>query len=72
MTMVWSSLSLFSNLTASLDEIFRVPNGRNIWKLRLQAIGISLALVVLVIASFVTAACCACSRYCCWTSPACG
>ena len=55
MTMVWSSLSLFSNLTASLDEIFRVPNGRNIWRLRLQAIGISLALVVLVIASFITA-----------------
>lgn len=55
MTMAWSSLSLFSNLTASLDEIFRVPNGRGIWKLRLQAIGISLALVVLVIASFVTA-----------------
>ena len=55
MTMVWSSLSLFSNLTASLDEIFRVPKGRNIWRLRLQAIGISLALVVLVIASFITA-----------------
>ena len=54
MTVAWSSLSLFSNLTASLDEIFRVPNGRNIWKLRLQAIGISLALVVLVIASFLT------------------
>ena len=54
MTIVWSSLSLFSNLTASLDEIFRVPNGRNIWKLRLQAIGISLALVLLVIASFLT------------------
>ena len=54
MTIVWSSLSLFSNLTASLDEIFRVPNGRNIWKLRLQAVGISLALVALVIASFLT------------------
>ena len=54
MTIAWSSLSLFSNLTASLDEIFRVPNGRNIWKLRLQAISISLALVVLVIASFIT------------------
>ena len=54
MTIVWSSLSLFSNLTASLDEIFHVPNGRNIWKLRLQAVGISLALVALVIASFLT------------------
>lgn len=54
MTIVWSSLSLFSNLTASLDELFRVPNGRNIWKLRLQAIGISLALVILLIASFLT------------------
>ena len=54
MTIVWSSLSLFSNITASLDEIFRVPNGRNIWKLRLQAVGISLALVMLLIASFLT------------------
>ena len=54
LTILWSSLSLFSNLTASLDEIFRVPNGRNIWKLRLQAVGISMALVILVIASFLT------------------
>ncbi len=54
LTIVWSSLSLFSNLTASLDEIFRVPKGRSIWKLRLQAVGISLALVILVIASFLT------------------
>ncbi len=51
----WSSLSLFSNLTASLDEIFAVPNGRNIWKLRIQAVAISTVLVVLVVVSFVTA-----------------
>ena len=52
---VWSSLSLFSNLTASLDEIFKVPNGRGIWRLRIQAVGISLVLVMLIAASFVTA-----------------
>lgn len=51
----WSSLSLFSNLTASLDEIFDVPNGRNIWKLRIQAVGIGLVMVLLVVASFLTA-----------------
>ena len=54
LAIIWSSLSLFSNLTASLDEIFDVPNGRNIWKLRIQAVGIGLVMVFLVIASFLT------------------
>jgi len=51
---MWSSLGLFSNLTASLDEIFHVPEGRSIWGLRFLAVLMSLTLVILVIASFVT------------------
>ncbi|PJF20668.1 MAG: hypothetical protein CUN56_15005, partial [Phototrophicales bacterium] len=51
---VWSSLGLFSNITASLDEIFNVPEGRSIWKLRFQAVLMSITLVILVIASFLT------------------
>ena len=54
LAIAWSSLSLFSNVAASLDEIFDVPNGRNIWKLRIQAVGIGLVMVILVIASFLT------------------
>jgi len=51
---MWSSLGLFSNLTASLDEIFDVPEGRSIWGLRFLAVLMSLTLITLVIASFVT------------------
>lgn len=51
---IWSSLGLFSNITASLDEIFHVPQGRSIWSLRFLAVLMSLTLIVLVIASFVT------------------
>lgn len=51
---MWSSLGLFSNITASLDEIFHVPEGRSIWKLRFQAVLMSITLVILVIASFLT------------------
>ena len=51
---LWSSLGLFSNITASLDEIFAVPQGRSIWSLRFLAVLMSITLVILVIASFVT------------------
>ena len=51
---LWSSLGLFSNITASLDEIFAVPEGRSIWGLRFLAVLMSMTLVILVIASFVT------------------
>jgi len=51
---IWSSLGLFSNLTASLDEIFDVPEGRSIWGLRFLAVLMSLTLIILVLASFVT------------------
>lgn len=50
----WSSLGLFSNLTASLDEIFDVPEGRSIWGLRFLAVLMSLTLIILVMASFLT------------------
>jgi len=50
----WSSLGLFSNITASLDEIFAVPEGRSIWGLRFLAVLMSITLVILVIASFLT------------------
>lgn len=50
----WSSLGLFSNLTASLDEIFDVPEGRSIWGLRFLAVLMSFTLIILVMASFVT------------------
>lgn len=51
---IWSSLGLFSNITASLDEIFHVPEGRSIWRLRFQAVLMGITLVILVIASFMT------------------
>ena len=54
LAIIWSSLSLFSNLTASLDEIFAVPEGRSIWGLRALAVLMSITLVILVVASFLT------------------
>lgn len=51
---LWSALGLFSNLTASLDEIFDVPEGRSMWRQRFLAFMMSITLVVLVVASFVT------------------
>ena len=51
---IWSALGLFSNLTASLDTIFDVPSGRSMWRQRLLAFTMSITLVVLVFASFLT------------------
>ncbi len=51
---IWSALGLFSNLTASLDMIFDVPSGRSMWRQRLLAFTMSITLVVLVFASFLT------------------
>jgi len=50
----WSALGLFSNITWSLDHIFQVPSFRSLWRQRLLAFFMSLTLVVLVLASFVT------------------
>lgn len=50
----WSGLGLFTNMTASLDLIFRVPKSRSLWRQRLVALAMMLILVFLVTTSFVT------------------
>ncbi len=52
--LVWAGLGLFSNVTASLDLIFRVPTSRSIWRQRLVAVAMIVVLIVLVSASFIT------------------
>jgi membrane protein len=52
--LVWSALGLFTNITSSLDLIFAVPARRSLWRQRLTALTMTLILVVLVTASFVT------------------
>ncbi|MEZ4667377.1 MAG: YihY/virulence factor BrkB family protein [Anaerolineae bacterium] len=54
--LIWSSLGLFSNITYSLDVIFLVPARRSLWRQRLVALLMTIILVVLVTASFVTSA----------------
>ncbi len=52
--LLWSATSLFSNITHSLDIIFSVPTMRSLWRMRLLALLMGLALVVLVLSSFLT------------------
>lgn len=52
--LIWSALGLFSNVSSSLDLIFHVPRNRSLWRQRLVAVLMALALVVLIIASFLT------------------
>ncbi len=52
--LVWSALGLFSNISSSLDLIFRVPARRSLWRQRLLAFVMTITLIVLVMASFVT------------------
>lgn len=52
--LIWSALGLFSNITWSLDMIFQVPSSRSMWRQRLMAFLMTLTLVTLVLASFVT------------------
>ncbi|MBE0689479.1 MAG: YihY/virulence factor BrkB family protein [Anaerolineae bacterium] len=54
--LTWSGLGLFTNITTSLDHIFRVPESRSIWRQRLIAVVMTLILIALVGASFVTSA----------------
>ncbi len=54
--LLWSALGLFSNITHSLDTIFRVPARRSLWRQRLTAFIMAIILVVLVTASFLTSA----------------
>jgi membrane protein len=53
-TLAWSGLSLFANLTRFLDEIFEVHAPRGMWRQRVMALLISGALVVVVAMSFLT------------------
>jgi membrane protein len=52
--LAWSALGLFSNISSSLDSIFQVPARRSLWRQRLLAFTMTVILIVLVIASFVT------------------
>ncbi len=54
--LIWSGLGLFSNITTSLDFIFHVPANRSLWRQRLTAVGMAVALVVLIATSFLTSA----------------
>jgi membrane protein len=51
---IWAATGLFSSITTALDTIFDVPTARSLWRVRLVAILMGMALVVLVIASFLT------------------
>ncbi|PJF41370.1 MAG: YihY/virulence factor BrkB family protein [Chloroflexi bacterium] len=52
-SLLWSGLGLFSNITASLDSIFDAPSGRNIWKKRLTAFLMTAMLILVITLSFV-------------------
>jgi membrane protein len=52
--LVWSALGLFTNLSHSLDIIFRVPAIRSLWRKRLLAFLMVLILIALIAASFIT------------------
>lgn len=54
LALAWAATGLFTNITLALDNIFDVPALRSVWRQRLIAIVMSLTLVVLVLASFVT------------------
>jgi membrane protein len=55
-SLIWSGLGLFSNITSSLDFIFRVPSSRSIWRERIIAVFMAFVLIVLLLASLVTSA----------------
>lgn len=52
--LVWSGLGLFTNVTNSLDLIFLAPTSRSLWRQRLVALAMALALVTLIFTSFLT------------------
>lgn len=52
--LLWAATGLFSGVTRFLDEIFRVPNMRSMWRMRLLAVLMGMMLVMLVFASFLT------------------
>lgn len=54
--LIWSGLGLFSNITSSLDFIFHVPSSRSIWHQRMIALMMAVALIVLLVTSFLASA----------------
>jgi membrane protein len=54
--LIWAASGLFANITSSLDMVFRVPALRSLWRQRLIALLMTLMLIGLVLASFVTSA----------------
>jgi membrane protein len=54
--LVWAASGLFANITNSLDMIFRVPSARSLWRQRFIALLMTLMLIGLVAASFLTSA----------------
>jgi membrane protein len=53
-TLLWSSLGLFSNLSSALSRTFRDEKGHSTIKKRLMGVGMMLALAVLLLASLAT------------------
>jgi membrane protein len=53
-TLLWSSLGFFSNLSGALSRTFRDPKGYNTWSSRLMGLGMMVALGVLIGASVAT------------------
>lgn len=53
-SLLWSSLGLFSNLSSALSRTFRDEKDRNRWHKRLVGLGMMVALAVLLIASLAT------------------
>lgn len=53
-SLIWSALGLFSNLTSSLDLIFQAHTSRSLWRQRVLAFLMTLVLIVLVMISFIT------------------
>ena len=53
-TLLWSSLGFFSNLSSALNRTFRDTKGYNTWQSRLYGLGLMVALGVLLMASLAT------------------
>ncbi len=54
LTLLWSSLGFFSNLSSALSRTFRDPKGYNTWQSRLFGLTMMVALGVLLLASLAT------------------
>lgn len=52
--LTWAALGFFANISAVLERIFRVPFGRSLWRQRLLAALMILALIAVIGVSFLT------------------